>query len=273
MKGTISEFELGVLRTRMLDAARSKARRGELRISVPIGYVWHGELGLELDPDLRTQEVIRLVFARFRALGSARQAHLSLYQDGVHFPRPLDGKNMVHFEWIRIRYRNVMALLKNPFYAWVYAYGKSERRTAIVDGRVRRSYGHGKPLEQWEVMLKDHHEGDIEWSEFERNQATLAGNNYRKLGIGKSARGGRALLAGIITCARCGRRLPVSYAGRGIGYPVYRCDRSNHMLGLPRYLGFGGSSIDALIGTEIRRAISPLAVEATHEAGRLAMWQ
>lgn len=271
MKGTISEFELGVLRTRMLDAARSKARRGELRISVPIGYVWHRELGLGLDPDLRTQEVIRLVFVRFREFGSARQAHLSLYQDGVHFPRPLDGKSMVHFEWTRIRYRNVMALLKNPFYAGVYAYGKSERRTAIVDGRVRRSYGHGKPLEQWEVMLKDHHEGYIEWSEFERNQTTLAGNHYRKPGSGKSARGGRALLAGIITCARCGRRLPVSYAGRGIGYPVYRCDRSNQMLGLPRCLGFGGSRIDAAIGTEILRAISPLAVDAAYEAERLAM--
>ncbi|MBV8868487.1 MAG: recombinase family protein [Acetobacteraceae bacterium] len=271
MKGTISEFELGVLRTRMLDAARSKARRGELRISVPIGYVWHRELGLGLDPDLRTQEVIRLVFARFRELGSARQVHLRLQGEGIHFPRPVDGKSTVHFEWTRIRYRNVIALLKNPFYAGVYAYGKSERRTAIVEGRVRRSYGHGKPLEQWEVMLKDHHEGYIEWSEFERNQAMLAGNNYRKPGSGKSGRGGRALLAGIITCARCGRRLPVSYAGRGVGYPVYRCDRPNLMLGLPRCLGFGGSRIDAAVGAEIVRALSPLAVEAAHEAERLAV--
>ena len=157
MKGMISEFELGVLRTRMLDAARSKGRRGELRISVPTGYTWHRELGLRFDPDLRIQKVIRLVFARFRELGSARQVHLRLHRDGMHFPRPLDGKSTVHFEWTRIRYRNVIALLKNPFYAGVRAYGKSEWRTAIVDGRVRRSYGHGRPLEQWEVMLKDHY--------------------------------------------------------------------------------------------------------------------
>ena len=45
MKGSISEFELGVLRARMLDAARSKAQRGELRIPVPIGYFWHREAG------------------------------------------------------------------------------------------------------------------------------------------------------------------------------------------------------------------------------------
>jgi DNA invertase Pin-like site-specific DNA recombinase len=78
MKGSISEFELGVLRARMLDAARAKARRGELRISVPIGYIWHREIGLGLDPDLRIQEVVRLIFARFRQLGSARQVFLSV---------------------------------------------------------------------------------------------------------------------------------------------------------------------------------------------------
>lgn len=83
MKGSISEFELGVLRSRMLDAARAKARRGELRISVPIGYVWHREYGLTLDPDRRLQEVIHLVFERFRQLGSARQALLSLAADHV----------------------------------------------------------------------------------------------------------------------------------------------------------------------------------------------
>ncbi|MFC3571695.1 recombinase family protein, partial [Paracoccus simplex] len=71
MKGSISEFELGVIRARMLDAARAKARRGELRISVPIGYIWHREVGLGLDPDFRLQQVIRLIFERFRQLGSA----------------------------------------------------------------------------------------------------------------------------------------------------------------------------------------------------------
>src|SRR5580658_7868868 len=88
MKGSISEFELGVLKARMLDAARAKARRGELRISVPIGYIWHREIGLGFDPDRRIQEVVGLIFARFRELGSARQVHLSLRPEGIHFPRP-----------------------------------------------------------------------------------------------------------------------------------------------------------------------------------------
>src|SRR6201993_4527207 len=139
MKGSISEFELGVLRARMLDAARSKAGRGELRLSVPFGYIWHREAGLGLDPDMRLQEVIRLVFSRFRELGSARQVLLSMKADQVHFPRPSDEGRMTSFEWLPIRYRNVIAVLKNPFYAGVYVYGKSEKRTSIIEGRARRS--------------------------------------------------------------------------------------------------------------------------------------
>jgi DNA invertase Pin-like site-specific DNA recombinase len=169
MKGSISEFELGVLRARMLDAARSKARRGELRIPVPLGYTWHRDVGLGLDPDLRVQEVIRLIFTRFRECGSARQVLLRMSAEQVHFPRPSDGKRMIALEWRAIRYRNVISVLKNPFYAGTYAYGKSEKRTEIVDGHLRKSYGHNKPLEQWEVLLKDHHEGYIGWTEFERN--------------------------------------------------------------------------------------------------------
>lgn len=271
MKGSISEFELGVMRARMFDAARAKARRGELRISVPIGYIWHREIGLGFDPDIRIQEAIRLIFARFRELGSARQVLLSMTADRVHFPRPSDGKRMIAFDWTPIRYRNVIAALKNPFYAGVYAYGKSEKRTAIVDGRARKSYGHGKPRDEWEVMLKDHHGGYINWAEFERNQKQLLANAHGRIGGAKSGRGGRALLAGVVTCGRCGRRLLVSYSGRGPGQPVYRCERMNLMLGLPRCLTFSGPRVDAAIAQELLRAAEPVAIEAALEAERLHM--
>ena len=271
MKGSISEFELGVLRARMLDAARAKARRGELRISVPIGYIWHREIGLGFDPDLRIQEVVRLIFARFRELGSARQVLLSMLAEQVHFPRPSDGKKLVAFEWTPIRYRNVISVLKNPFYAGAYAYGKGEKRTEIVDGRARKSYGHRKPLEEWEVLLKDHHDGYIDWAEFERNQKQLAVNAYGKVGGAKSGRGGRALLAGLLSCGRCGRRLMVSYSGRPPGQPVYRCDRPNLMLGLPRCFTFGGLRVDAAVARELLRAVEPMAIEAAVEAERRYM--
>src|SRR5579859_4933201 len=270
MKGSISEFELGVLRARMYDAARSKARRGELRISVPIGYIWHREIGLGLDPDARVQEATRLIFSRFRLLGSARQVHLSLKAEGIHFPRPSDGKKMVSFEWAPIRYRNVISVLKNPFYAGAYAYGKSVNRTQIVDGRARKTYGHFRPLRDCEILLKGHHNGYIDWEEFERNQTQLAANAYGRKDGAKSGRGGRALLGGLLACGRCGRRLGVVYTGRS-SQPVYRCDRGNTALGAPRCMMFGGLRVDAAFARELIRAVEPMAVEAARLAEQRKM--
>jgi excisionase family DNA binding protein len=271
MKGSISEFELGVLRARMLDAARAKARRGELRISVPLGYLWSREYGLALDPDRRLQEVIRMIFARFRELGSARQVHLSMRADQLHFPRPSDGKRMINLEWTSIRYRNVISVLKNPFYAGAYIYGKSGKLTEIVDGRARKTYGHPKPFDNWEVVIKDHHEGYVPWAEYERNQVLLAANAYGRKGGPKSGRGGRSLLAGLLTCGRCGRRLAVGYVGGEPGRPVYRCDRPNLMLGLPRCLGFGGARVESAVAAELLRAVEPIAIEAAQQAERMHM--
>jgi excisionase family DNA binding protein len=272
MKGSISEFELGVIRARMLDARHGKALRGDLRISVPTGYIWHREMGLGFDPNLRVQEAVRVVFARFRQLGSARQVLLSLTAEQMHFPRPSDGKTLVSFDWTPIRYRNVISILKNPFYAGAYAYGKSEKRTTLVDGRVRTTYKHRKPFEQWEAIIQDHHEGYIEWSEFERNQKLLAANAYGKAGGTKSGRGGRALLPGLLLCGGCGCRLVVSYSGHYC-QPVYRCERRHQMLGRPRCLTFGAKHVDVAIGRELLRAVEPIAVEAALQAEHRYMEQ
>ncbi|WP_221885736.1 recombinase family protein, partial [Variovorax sp. MHTC-1] len=266
-----SAFELGVLRSRMFEAARAKAHRGELRISVPVGYIWHREVGLGFDPDARLQEAVHLIFERFRKLGSARQVLLSLAADGVHFPRPSDGKKMVSFDWTPIRYRNVISVLKNPFYAGVYVYGKSEKRTTLVEGRLRKSYGHGKPADTWDVVIKDHHEAYIGWAEFERNQRLLAMNAYGRVDGVKSGRGGRALLSGMLCCGRCGRRLTVNYVGGGIRQAVYRCDRPNNYLGQPRCFTFGGRRPDEAITRELLRAVEPLAIEAAMQAQRRHM--
>jgi DNA invertase Pin-like site-specific DNA recombinase len=268
MKGSISEFELGIIRSRMYEAARSKARRGELRISSPIGFTWDRHVGLGLDPDRRLQEVIGLVFQKFRELGSARQVLLWMAAQNVHFPYPSNGRTLTSFEWRPIRYRNVISILKNPFYAGVYAYGKSEKRTSIVRGRAQKSYGHRKPMDAWEVFIKDHHDGYISWSEFERNQALLAGNAYGRTGDTKSGRGGGALLSGLICCARCGRRLNVAYTGR-YPRPIYRCDKPNLQLGHQRCFSISGKRIDDSIAAEMLRAVAPMAIEAAEEAERM----
>src|SRR5690606_23747168 len=154
------------------------------------------------------------IFARFRELGSARQVFLSLQSQQVRFPRPSDGRTLTHFDWIPVRYRNVISVLKNPFYAGAYVYGKSGQKMAIVDGRARKSYKHPKPFEVWDALLQEHHNGYIGWAEFERNQKQLPSKAYGKAGDVKSSRGGRALLAGLLACARCGRRLSVANTGR-----------------------------------------------------------
>lgn len=270
MKGSISEFEVGILRSRMLDAARSKARRGELRISVPIGYIWHREIGLGLDPDSRVQEVIRTIYQRFRELGSARQVHLALKAEQVHFPRPSDGRRSTTFDWTPIRYRNVISALKNPFYAGAYAYGKSVNRTRIVDGRAHKTYGHDRPIQDCEILLQDHHQGYIDWQEFERNQKQLAGNAYGRKDGAKSGRGGRALLASLLVCHRCGRRLNVFYRGRS-NSPVYRCDRGTTTHGVRRCMMFSGLRVDAAFARELIRAVEPMAIEAAQLAEQRMM--
>ena len=189
--------------------------------------------------------------------------------DQIHFPRPSDEGRMTSFKWVPIRYRNVISVLKNPFYAGVYVYGRSEKRTSIVDGRARRSYGHSKPVGTWDVFIRDHHEGYISWDDYERNQEQLALNTYGRAGGVKSGRGGRALLSGMMTCARCGRRLSVAYTGNPQSRPVYRCDKPNLMMGLPRCMTFGGPRVDAAVARELLQAVEPLAIEAAFEAERM----
>jgi hypothetical protein len=163
--------------------------------------------------------------------------------------------------------------LKNPFYAGAYAYGKSQKRTELIEGRARTTYKHRRPFDQWEVIIKEHHEGYIEWSEFERNQKLLAANTYGKAAGIKSGRGGRALLPGLLLCGRCGRRLKVVYSGRAPGQPVYRCELPNRLFGRPRCITFRAKRVDAAIARELLRAVEPMAIEAAHEAERRHMEQ
>ncbi len=269
MKGSISTFELSQLRARMSEAARGKARRGELRIPVPPGYIWDRETGLALDPDERLQATIREIFERFRRLGSARQVLLSMKEDRFHFPKPSDKRGGTGFDWRPIRYYNVLSTLTNPFYAGTYVYGKSGTRTTVVDGRLRKIYGCAKPLEDWEVVIEDHHPSFIDWKEFKRNREQLRANNYARSDGVKSGRGGSALLAGLLTCARCGNRLVVSYGSRTPA-PYYGC-RSRQNEGHKRCLSFGGRRVEKAVVGEVLRAVSPLAVEAALEAERRRM--
>ena len=185
----------------------------------------------------------------------------------MYFPRPTDGYSLTSFDWTPIRYRNMISVLKNPSYAGVYVFGKTETRTEIVDGRARKTYHHDTPREDWDVFLQGHHEGYIEWEEYERNQALLASNAYGQNGGAKSGRGGCALLSGLLSCGRCGRRLCVAYTGK-TPRPVYRCESRNVMLGLKRCFSVGGPRVDKAIAEELLRVVQPMAIEAAEQRNR-----
>jgi DNA invertase Pin-like site-specific DNA recombinase len=276
LKGTMSEFELTLLRRRLLDAAVAKARRGELRMPVPVGYVWSRETGLVLDPDRRVQDAVRTIFRLFERFGTARQVLLHMQRRRLLFPRPTDGKSLTSagWTWRSACYRNVISVLQNPFYAGAYAYGKAAVQTKIVDGSVRKSYGHRRPMSEWTVLLRDHHEAYLSWEHFERTQARLARNSFsRPAGAAKSGRGGKALLAGLLRCRRCGRMLTVSYGGQGVPQPRYACRMGNSMHGLAPCITFGAMRPDIAIGREILLAVTPHAVEAAVVAAREAAAQ
>ncbi|AUX35674.1 MULTISPECIES: recombinase family protein [Sorangium] len=271
LKGTMSEFELTVMRQRLVEGAVSKARRGELRVAVPVGYVWSKETGLDLDPDRRVQEAVRTVFRFFSRLGSARQVLLAMCRDHILFPRPEDPKRPGRVEWRAPAYRNIIAILQSPFYAGAYVYGKSEHRTRLVDGRLHTTYGHERPMDKWTVLLREHHRGYITWARFEQNQQCLARNAFRKAAGGaKSGRGGRALLSGLLRCRRCGRMLGVTYVGRSPGVARYACRVGHTMHGLQPCITFGAPRPDLAVGRELLAAVEPLAIDAAIQAEQRA---
>jgi DNA invertase Pin-like site-specific DNA recombinase len=263
MKGTMSEFELNLLRQRSREAILQKARRGELQFLLPVGFCWNASRKIEKDPDQRVQQAIQLVFAKLEELGSVRQTLLWFRQQNVSIPvlpRDPGGPPII---WKLPVYRQIWAILTNPVYAGAYAFGRREIRTSIVDGRARKSKGHLKPRSTWTVLIPNHHSGYVSWEQYERNQTLLAANTHMKSdGNAKAGRGGRALLSGILRCRRCGRMLHVSYTGKDHIVPRYDCNDAHLHHGEPRCLSFGGLWVDEAVASEVLRAIEGNAVEA-----------
>ena len=267
MQGAMSEMELSILRQRSLEALRQKARRGELFLTVAVGYVKVRHDRIALDPDLRVREAISLVFAKFAAFGSIRQVHLWLRQEQIRLPAVEtagDGRRIV---WKLPVYNTVRHLLTNPIYGGAYAFGRTESRVTVESGRKRVVRGHRRDRADWDVLIVEHHEGYISWTEFERNQAVIADNaNSKGLMVRGSVRRGEALLAGLLRCGHCGRRLHVSYSGKG-GYCVrYNCRGAHINHGTERCIAFGGMRVDAAVSAETLRLLAPLGIEAALRA-------
>src|SRR4051812_12170207 len=275
LKGTMSEFELSLLRQRSLEAIRQKARRGELQFRLPVGFRWTRHGKVELDPDRRVQNAIQLMFTKAGELGSARQVLLWFRHEKVQLPALLLDAPGADIEWKLPVYNTIWHMLRNPMYAGAYAFGKTEARTKVIDGRARKSDGHFKSRDTWMVLIRDHHPGYITWEQFESNQSMLARNAHMKSRMGpKAGRGGRSLLAGLLRCRRCGRMLHVTYSGTHGEGPRYHCRGAHINHGADWCISFGGLKPDRAVAAEILKAVEGNAIEAALEvAARIAEQQ
>lgn len=271
LKGTMSEFELTLIRRRLVDGMFAKARRGEFRIRVPVGYLWSRDTGLEMNPDRRVQDAVATVFRLFGRFESARRTHLHMVREKILFPRTVDARRPSPIRWATPTYSNIKCVLTNPFFAGAYAYGKSTNKTKVVDGRLTKVYGQSRPIDAWAVLIKDHHDAFITWADFERNQELLRRNAHRNpAGRPKSGRGGRALLTGMLRCRRCGRMLTVAYASNKNVNARYMCRYGHATFGLAKCISFGASRPDDVVAAELLRVVEPLAIEAAMSAVDLA---
>jgi hypothetical protein len=194
------------------------AKRGELIVRAPVGYVKTEEPSFEKTPDRRVRQAIELLFEKVVEIGSLRQTLLWFQEHGLQFPAHT-AKSEV--QWKRPSYGCLYRLLSNPIYGRVYAYGKSGP-ASVCDGHLPRPGYRRKPREQWLSFIPNAHEGYVSWERFEQIQQLIKNNLLGRELLG-SARNGQALLAGLLRCRRCGHKLTVRYTGSRHDALRYSC--------------------------------------------------
>jgi len=274
MKGKIAEMELATFRQRSQAALEQKAKRGELLVFAPIGYVRTEDDRIEKNPDQRVREAIALAFAKFREFGSARQVLLWLRQERIELPAVRYDSTGRQTIWKLPRYGSLLHLFSNPIYGGAYAFGRTKTITRIENGRKRVIHGNRLEQKDWRVLLVEHHEGYITWDEYQANQSVLANNANMKSELVRGAvRRGEALLAGLLRCGHCGHKLHVAYSGATGEVRRYECRGSKVNQGCARCIQFAGWPADELVAEELLRCLAPLGLQASVQAlerGRLA---
>ena len=263
LKGTLSEAELHLLRSRMTEGLRAKAARGELRLTLPAGLDYDDDDHVIITPDEAVREAVTCVFRRFDQLGSARQVVVSLRADGLRLPRRdiRTGK----ITWAQPNYPAVHDILIHPGYAGAFAYGRSKTEKHLDAGGNVTTRQRRLPRDQWAVMIPGHHPGYISLETYDANIARLAANSPPPAGgAGGAAREGGALLQGLLRCGRCGRLMQVAY--HSSGSPAYRCGRANQMYGARTCQRVGGQRLHETVLAELFAALAPACLAATVQA-------
>jgi DNA invertase Pin-like site-specific DNA recombinase len=261
LKGTMSEAELHVLRARLRGGILNKARRGELEMRLPMGFIYDTEGRVRLDPDACIQESIRQLFRTFQRTGSAIATVKAFRDQGLKFPRRLyRGPNKGDVLWSELDHSRVLWVLHHPRYAGAFCFGRSRQRMH-PDGR--HVYERLAP-EEWTALIRDAHEGYITWQEFEQNSRRLR-ENAQALGAEREngpPREGPALLQGLAVCAVCGERMTVRYHQRGACLvPDYVCQSRSIQRAQPVCQQIPGSALDDAIGKLLVEAVTPRTLE------------
>jgi len=214
LKGTMSEAELHILKGRLHGGILAKAKRGELRVPLPVGFIYDATDKVIIDPDKQVQKSIHLFFDTFNQVGSASGTVKYFRRNGLKFPRKLlKGPNKGDVVWGDLVFARALAMLHNPRYAGAFFYGRT-RVSKFSDGKTK----HKKfPRDQWHVLLRDKHEGYICWDKHEENILCLHENAQANGADRKKGppREGPALLQGIVICGICGSRMTIRYHTRG----------------------------------------------------------
>lgn len=260
LKGTMSEAELHILKSRLQGGILNKARRGELELPLPVGLVYDGAGRVVLDPDRQVRDSMTTLFAIFRDLGSASAVVRRLRAQEVMFPRRIRrGIGKGDLLWGELDVSRALQILHNPRYAGAFAYG----RTRIAFNAQLRPVQRGVKQQDWPVLIREAHEGYIDWPEFERNQYRLRQN----LGFSPGERGsmpreGSALLQGRLLCGKCGSRMRVHYEKlSGQLRPYYRCAEEAVRRASKPCQWVHGLAVDEAIGTLLLQTVAPAAIE------------
>ena len=224
VKGSMAEYELGLMQQRARQAFEAKIERGHVMWEVPVGFVRTLDHRVEKIADRQVQQAIAGVFRKFRQLGSARQVTLWYRDEQLPLPEVEPGTAGHTIHWRLPSGHRINQLLNNPYYGGALVYGRTEAHTVIEAGRARQQSRRQKPMEQWRFVILDNHVGYISWDEFLDNRRALEANSYMpKEGAGGAAKRGPALLSGLLRCGRCGRKLNVAYSGTTGRVPRYVC--------------------------------------------------
>lgn len=264
LKGTMAEAELHVLRARLNGGIRNKAIRGELRRGLPIGFEWGEHDGeVRFNPDQAVIGAIRCVFEKFNEFGSVRRVWLYFRSHGIKFPSQRNGSKIC---WTIPTYTAIHQVLTNPVYGGAYVYGKTCQETYVDENGQLKKRVRRLPKSEWFVLIPDHHEGYIDWKTYQMNQERISQNTRPSPHNSGAVREGMALLQGLATCGRCGRRLRVFYQGKN-GTPAYYCASSQIINGRGEHcLRVGGLRIDKAIAQVFLNTVTPAGMEASLKA-------